>query len=384
MLLLQPIKDDLHLNDTQLGLITGIAFGLFYATLGIPFGRWSDRGNRVTITSLAIGLWGLTVMACVFVNNYTQLVMARMAAAVGESGCKPPTYSLIGDYFPAPVARIRAMTLYLSGGPISALLGLVVGGWLNEHYGWRMTFFLMGIPGLMLAAVIKLTIAEPRDCEAPRAHERTLPSPGKVLVVLWQQRAFRHLTLALIALYMMGTGMYPWYGAFLVRSHGMNTAELGLWLGLIFGLSGVVGVLTGGYVASRWFADNERGQMRMTALAVATLVPCSITFLTVREKQHALLALVPMIAVINVFQGPSFTLMQRLVPAEMRATAMSVLLLLMNLVAFGVGPQLVGILSDTLMPVIGVESLRYAMLAMSLLSLWSSYHFWQVGRWISC
>src|SRR5687767_3674540 len=131
-LLLQPIKEDLLLSDTQLGVLTGIVFALFYATLGLPIARWADRGNRVTIASLAIGLWGLTVMACVLVTNYVQLVAARVIAAIGESGCKPPTYSLVGDYFPQAAERTRAMSVYWLGGPLAALLSFVLGGWLNE------------------------------------------------------------------------------------------------------------------------------------------------------------------------------------------------------------------------------------------------------------
>src|SRR5262249_41117993 len=133
-LLLQPIKEDLHLSDTQLGFVTGIAFGLFYATFGILIARWADRGNRVTITAAAIGLWGLTVMSCLFVGNYTQLVLARVAAAVGEAGCKPPTYSLVGDYFPGAVERTRAMAVYWLGGSVATIISFVIGGLLNDLY----------------------------------------------------------------------------------------------------------------------------------------------------------------------------------------------------------------------------------------------------------
>src|SRR6266852_4948977 len=128
MLLLQPIKEDLHLSDTQLGFLTGIAFALFYATLGLPIARWADRGNRATITSVAIALWGVTVMLCLFVGNFVQLVFARVAAAVGESGCMPPTYSLVGDYFPTSAERTRAMSVYMLANPLSTLGSFVVGG----------------------------------------------------------------------------------------------------------------------------------------------------------------------------------------------------------------------------------------------------------------
>lgn len=381
MLLLEPIKNDLHLSDTQLGFLTGIAFGLFYAILGLPIARWADRGDRVTIASLAIGLWGLTVMSCLAVTSYFQLVLARVAAAVGESGCKPPTYSLVGDYFPEAAERTRAMAIYLAGNPMSSLISFVVGGWLAELYGWRMTFFLMGIPGLLLAVVVKLTIVEPRtEAIGKRSHAEPLPSMRVVMNALWCQQSFRHLTIALILIYIMGSGLGPWYAAFLMRIHGMGTAELGIWLGLILSLAGIAGALLGGYVAGRWFAHNEKNQMRMSAISLASVVPCFLAFLMLPHKHQALFSLVPLILVFNVFLAPTYTLMQRLVVDEMRATMMAVVMLLANVIGFGLGPQLVGILSDVLTPSLGRDALRCAMLIMSLVGLWAAYHFWRVGR----
>lgn len=381
MLLLQPIKEDLNLSDTQLGLLTGIAFGLFYATMGVPLARWADRGNRATIASLAIGLWGLTVMACLLVTNYIQIVIARIAAAVGESGCKPPTYSLVGDYFPQPAERTRAMAIYLTGAPASALLSFVLGGWLNELYGWRMTFFLMGVPGLLLAVLVKLTIVDPRaQANVDVTEPKPFPSMKNVLLTLWRQPSCRHLSFALILLYTMSMGMAPWYAAFMIRSHGMGTAELGLWFGLIFGFGGMAGTLLGGLVASRWFAGDDRGQMRMTAVAVALQLPCYLAFLFLPHKHQALAAFAPLMMVFSFFLAPTYALMQRLVPDEMRATAMAVVMLLANLIGMGIGPQVVGIMSDALAPRFAADSLRYAMLAMSFVSLWGAYHFWKVGQ----
>lgn len=377
-LLLQPIKEDLRLSDTQLGFLTGIAFGLFYATLGVPLARWADRGNRVTITSLAIGLWSVTVMCCVFVTNYVQLVLARMAAAVGESGCKPPTYSLLGDYFPEPVERTRAMSVYWLGGPLSALMGFIAGGWLNELYGWRVTFFVMGLPGLVLALLFKMTIREPR-ARRHAAGTKPLPSMRAVLAALWHRPSARRLSLALILLYTISLGLAPWYAAFMIRSHGMGTRELGVWLGVIIGICGIAGVLAGGYAASRWFADNERGQMRMTAVSVALLVVFFVAFLTLPQKHLALMAFMPLMVVFHFFLGPTYALLQRLVPDDMRATTMAVVMLLANLIGMGLGPQVVGILSDGLLPALGNDSLRYAMLIMSFVALGSAFFFWRTG-----
>ncbi len=382
-LLLQPIKQDLRLSDTQLGFLTGIAFGLFYAVLGLPVARWADRGNRVTVASLAIGLWGLTVMSCVMVTNYVQLACARVAAAVGESGCKPPTYSLLGDYFPEPAERTRAMSVYIAGNSLASLLSFAVGGWLNERFGWRITFFLVGIPGLLLALLVKLTVIEPRiQMSGDRAQQPPQPSIKAVLVTLWQRRSCRHLSAALVLLYMLGLGLAPWYAAFMMRSHGMGTQELGLWLGSIAALGGVAGILLGGYVASRAFATNERAQMRMSAATVAALLPFFVAFLTLPQKHQALVALVPLTMAFSAFLGPTYVIMQRLVPDQMRATMLAVVMLLANLIGMGVGPQVVGALSDLLAPAVGGDSLRYAMLAMSFIALWAAYHFWQVGQTI--
>ncbi len=379
-LLLEPIKRDLGLSDTQLGFLTGIAFALFYATLGLPIARWADRGNRVNITALAIGLWGATVTACLGAVNFTQLALIRVFAGIGESGCMPPTYSLVGDYYPRPAERTRAMTLYWLAAPVAALLSFLLGGWLNQIVGWRMTFFAVGIPGLLAAVVVRLTVLDPRSLRpGQNSRQRSSPRMAKVLDVLWHQRSARNVSLAVILLFTVGHGLTPWYAAFMMRSHGMTTAELAIWLGFIFSIAGIGGTLLGGFVSARWFGDNEAGQMRLSAVAIAACFPCFALFLLMPHKQQALAALVPLVMAFNFFVGPTFALMQRLVVSEMRATTLAVVMLFANLIGMGLGPQVVGIFSDLLGPILGSDSLRYSMLVVSLVTFWSAYHFWQVG-----
>lgn len=383
MLLLQPIKEDLRLTDTQLGLVTGIVFGFFYAVLGLPIARWADRGNRASITSMAIGLWGLTVMACLLVSNYTHLVFARMAAAVGESGCKPPTFSLVGDYFKEPAERTRAMAIYWLGNPLATIVSFLVGAWLNELYGWRMTFFLMGIPGLILAVIVKATVSEPRSRDQGQLQNDMQPSFRDALATMWRQRSCRYLSLGLIVVYTISFGLGPWYAAFMMRSHGMSTSELGISLGVIFSMGGIVSLLLGGYVMSGMLAKNEPGQVRVSALTVAGLVPCFVAFLLLPGRYEALAALIPLAMAFNFFIGPIYALMQRLVPDRMRATLLAVIMLLSNLIGMGIGPQVVGILSDALHPAFGRESLRYAMLTMSFLGFLAGYWLWKAARFIA-
>lgn len=379
--LVQPIKHDLGLSDTQLGLMTGFGFVLFYATLGVPMARWADRGNRSTVVALSLGLWGLAVMGCLWVGNFAQLLLARVGAAAGDSGVKPATYSLLGDYFPEPTRRVRAMAVYWTSGPIAALISYPLGGWLNDLYGWRMTLFLMGIPGILVAVLFKMTIAEPRARRSPSPQDSQLqPRMWEVLKTLWCTRSARHLIIAVVLVQLMSNGMTPWYSAFLMRSHGMSTGEAGVWLGVIFGLGGFAGAVLGGYIAGRWFADNERGQMRLSAMTIGSLVAWFAAFLLLPRKTEALITLIPLIVTFAIFIGPTYALLQRLVVPEMRATSLAVSQLLASIIGIGMGPLIVGMLSDFLRRSLGADSLRYAMLAMAIVNLWAGYHLWRVGR----
>jgi len=383
-LLLEPIKKEFHLSDTQLGLLTGMSFGIFYATMGVPIARWADRGNRATITSIAMALWGMTVMSCLLVTNFAQLILTRIAAAVGEAGCMPPTYSLLGDYFPAPAERSKAMAIYWLASPLSPLLSYVGGAWLYEVYGWRMTFFLMGIPALVVAALTKLTVTEPRmRLQREVRISRPAVPLNEVIDAIWRRRSMRNLCAGIVLLLTMALGLGPWYAAFMMRSHHMSASEVGVWLGLIFGLGGVAGTLAGGYVTARWLARDERAQLRVIAITIASMLPCYGLFLLLPAKHAALAALVPLAMVFTFFLGPTFAILQRLVADEMRATMMAIVMLLGNLVGMGVGPLAVGLLSDRLTPALGEESLRCSMLLMSLIALWAAWHFWRAGLSVS-
>jgi len=232
----------------------------------------------------------------------------------------------------------------------------------------------------VLALIVKLTISDPRDASRLGSSSAQLPAMRSVLAVLWRQRASRHLGIALILLYTMGLGMGPWFAAFLMRSHHLETSELGAWLGLIFGGVGLVGIILGGYVAARWFSGDERGQVRLSAVAIALTVPFYAVFLFVPQKYLALGALVPVALAFNFFLGPTIALLQRLAADDMRATALAVVMLLANLIGMGLGPQIVGILSDLMMPVCGSDSLRYALLIMSCVAFWGALHLWKSGR----
>lgn len=378
ILLLEPIKIDLRLSDTQLGFLTGIAFGLFYAVLGIPIARLADRGDRVTIASVAIGLWGLTVMSCLLVVSFGQLITARIAAAVGDAGCMPSTYSLLGDYFSKPAERAQAMAIYWLANPMSALISFAIGGWLSEIYGWRLTFFILGIPGLIAAVLLKLTVTDPRRLSDYVSSE-PIPSLGGVVTMLWDRPASRNLSIAIILFFILGLGLAPWFAAFMIRSYAIGTGELGLWFAVIWGFGGIAGVLLSGYASKRW-ALRDRTQLRICAVMAASLLPSYAAFLLAPTKLMSFAAMVPLVVATNYVLGPSFALLQRLVADNQRATALAIVMLAANLVGMGLAPQGVGAMSDLLRAVVAGESLRYAMLSMALVSLWTAYHFLRASQ----
>jgi len=275
------------------------------------------------------------------------------------------------------------MAVYWLSSPFAALIGFMLGGALSARYGWRMTFLLMGIPGLFLAIIVKLTVREPRLALDSGRHSTFRPARlREVCRVLVCRRACRNLSLAIILFYSLGLGLAPWQAAFMMRSHGMGTEQLGIWMGSILGAGGVAGVILGGYVASHRFAEDERGQLRVTALVVAALTPLYLAFLLLPGKYEALIAFIPLTVAFSFFLAPAYALLQRLVPDEMRATVMAIVMLLANLIGMGVGTQIVGILSDALQPTLGVDALRYAMLVVAFIALWSGAHFWKAGSTI--
>src|SRR3569833_1289339 len=273
-LVLQSIKLDLHLTDTQLGFLSGIAFALFYSVMGIPIARWADRGNRVTIISVTAAVWSAMVALCGIATNFAQLLAIRDGVAVGEAGCIPPAHSLIADYF-SRAERAKAVAIYMLAGSLSTLIGYFVAGWLNEFYGWRAMFVMLGLPGLVPALQAWLTLREPRREQRAGLPETAAavhsPSVREVLETLWRNRTFRSLVLCFSVMSFFGSGILQWQPAFFVRSFGFKTGELGTWFAAIYGIASFVGTYWGGELATRRAARNERLQLQVMAIGIASI-----------------------------------------------------------------------------------------------------------------
>lgn len=380
-ILQESIKLELTLSDSQLGLLTGFAFAVFYVTAGIPIARWADRSNRRNIIALSVGLWSLMTAVSGSVQNYAQLLLARIGVGVGEAGGSPPSHSIISDIFP-PEKRASAIAFYSTGVNIGILFGFLLGGWLNEFFGWRIAFVIVGVPGLLLAVLVRMTLAEPLRglAEKKQVSDEQVPFSA-VVSLLWSRLSFRHLAFAGALNAFAGYSTANWTASFMIRSHDMTTGELGTWLAMIMGFGGAIGVFCGGLIADKLAPSDKRWYVWLPALTGMVCVPFMASVYLVDNPYTALtLSIVPGL-LFNIFLGNAIATTHGLVGLRMRATASAILFLIFNIIGLGIGPWSIGLLSDYLEPAMGVDSLRYAMLYLiPPMMFWSACHFYLASR----
>ena len=376
----ENIKLSLGLTDTELGLLSGLAFALFYAVMGVPIASWSDKGDRPSIISITTALWSVLVSLSAVAGNFFQLLLIRVGVSVGEAGCVPPAHSLIAEYFDRP-ERPRAVSVYVQGPQIAMVVGYVAAGWLDEIVGWRATFVIIGLPGLALAALAHMTLSEPRRGYAHKVDpiQPASANTWEVLKTLWSNSAYRHLLICYSVWYFFGYGLFQWQPTFFMRSHGMSPGEVGTWFSLIFGLVGAAGVYIGGELATRYAPRREKLQLRGCGLALAVFAILTAGSLAVSTRYMALWLLGLASFGGNICQGPIVSTIQTLIAPRMRAMSIALLLFFANLIGLGLGPLAAGALSDTLKPWVGIESLRYALLILCPGYFWAAWHAWHAG-----
>jgi predicted MFS family arabinose efflux permease len=379
-ILLQDIKQDLQLSDSLLGLLTGFAFAAFYATLGIPIARLADRTNRRNLIAWALAIWsGMTALSGL-AQNFWHLLAARVGVGIGEAGCTPPANAILSDYYP-PEQRATAFGIYALGIPLGILFGFLVGGWINELFGWRKAFFIVGLPGLLLALIVRYTVREPvRGQSEQRAATGEQPTLIETFQHLRHKRAFVHLALGGGMAAFVGYSWIIWMPAFLMRTHGMSSGAVGTALGLIVGIAGAIGIVLGGHLADRFARTDCRWSLWIVSVAVLINIPFAIGVFYADNARDALLCMIVPFLLGNFWQGTSFAQTQGLVGLRMRAVAAAVLLFIVNMIGLGAGPQFVGIVSDLLLPRYGADSLRWALAICSWVNLWSAVHFYLAGR----
>ena len=366
-ILLDPIKKDLGASDTQMGFLTGFAFAIFYTGFGIPIARWADQGTRRSIIAIGLTVWSVMTAVCGLAQNFVHLAIARIGVGIGEAAGSPPAHSLISDYFP-PERRASAMSIYNVGIPVGVMIGYLAGGWIEEFFDWRVAFFVVGAPGVLLALLLRFTVREPpRGMSESGPVDTKTESLREVVVYLASMRSFLLLAIACGFSAFSAYGFGSWVPAFLGRVHGMGSGEIGTWIGIESGVGGAIGMVATGLLADRLGRRDPRWYLWLPALSIVVYLPFSFAFLLLDDKTIALTAYFIPVALSSVYLGPAIALVHRLVKVRMRAVASSIMMFLLNLIGMGLGPQTVGIFSDLLAPEYGVESIRWS-LAIVLIS----------------
>jgi MFS family permease len=361
----QAIKIDLKLTDTQLGLLGGLSFAILYTLLGVPIARLAERYSRVWIITVSLIVWSGFTAACGVAGSFMQLLWLRVGVGIGEAGCSPPAHSLISDYF-EPKRRATALSIYAFGIPLGTMIGAALGGWVAKEYGWRIAFMAVGAPGVILALLFALLVKEP-----PRGHsdppERVPVGPaavahavaegghwlwselkalGQVSAILFGKWPIMNIILGLTVTSFAGYGGGAFAGPYFIRTFGLDYATVGLVLGLIGGLSGGLGTLAGGFISDRASKFGAKWYALTPAIGIAIAAP--IYIIAYRQPDWHIAAAILLVPGIFAYTylGPSFGVVQNVVETRQRATAASMLLLFVNIIALGGGPLFTGWIID--------------------------------------
>jgi len=383
VILQESIKADLDLSDTQLGLLTGLAFALFYVTVGLPIARLADRSNRKNIIAVSLTVWsGMTALSGM-AGNFTQLLLARIGVGIGEAGGSPPAHSMISDYFPKD-KRATAIAVYSMGIYIGILLGYLFGGWLDEYMGWRLALMMMGVPGIVYAVFFYFTVKEPPRGYSEKSVEKdaALPTMREVLDILITKKSFKYIAFGAGFTAFIQYGVGNWTPSFMVRMHDMQGGELGTWLALSVGLGGALGVWIGGYYGDKFGKVDPKWYLLIPVITLAISIPSTMVFLFAENKYVCLIGMAISKVCWTTYLSPCIAMSHGMVGLRMRALASAILFLVLNLVGLGLGPLFFGAMSDLLTPSFGTQSLSVALCFSFIAIIVALFLFWRASRLI--
>jgi MFS family permease len=376
VILQESIRLELGLMDWQLGLLSGFAFAIFYVTLGIPIARMADRGNRTNIIAVSVAVWSAMTALCGSVQVFWQLLLARVGVGVGEAGCSPPAHSIISDLYP-PNQRSTSLSIYNMGIYVGVFFGYLAGGWLDQVLGWRIAFLAVGLPGLLVAVLVKLTLREPpRGMSEPLTAVADAMPLKEVFMELWNRRSFRHLSLASGLHAFVGYGAGNWMPPFLARAHGMESGEISTWLAPIAAVCGAGGAFLGGWLTDRYGVRDARWYIWIPAGAIVASLPLQLFVYVYHDPTVALMVYTIPVVLGAMYLGPMLAMIHGMVQPRMRAFASSILFFVLNLIGLGLGPLATGILSDVLATSMGLaDGLRWALIIVTMANAWCVIHY---------
>ncbi|MBB3032522.1 spinster family MFS transporter [Alteriqipengyuania lutimaris] len=382
VILQEQIKEELVLSDTQLGLLSGLAFAVFYVSCGIPIARWADSGNRRNIIALALTVWSGMTAVSGLAQNYAQLVLARVGVGVGEAGGSPPAHSMISDIFPEK-ERATALSIYSIGIYIGILTGFALGGFIADAFGWRMAFFVVGLPGVIVALFLRFAVAEPIRGWSEKRETEVGDNPGviEVLKFLWSRKTFRNLALAGSLQAMIIYAIGNWLPSYFLRYHEIGLAQLGVWMALTAGFGGGAGSFFGGWLADRMGQRDRRWYVWGSAIMILAITPVLLVMLTTGNLTLALLLTGVFHFLSASYLGPALAVSHGLVGLRMRALTSAVFFFFINLIGLGLGPFFVGSLSDGFSAAGYEAALPTAMLIVGCIaSVWGCVHYLIASR----
>jgi predicted MFS family arabinose efflux permease len=376
-ILLEPIKRDIRVTDTTMGLLTGLSFALVYATAALPIARWSDRTVRRDVISLCLLVWGSMTMLCGLAHSYWQLATARMGVALGEAGYNPCAHSMIADLYPLS-RRGGALGVLNASASFGIGFGLVFGGWLSTQFSWRVVFVLAGLPCLFLALIIRMVVPEPPRglSEHRSAAAAEVLSLRDTLAWLGRLRVFRYLAAAAMACAFVNYGLQIWAASFFIRIHGMSTREVGLKLGVASAVGLFAGTVGSGILADRLGRHDVRWYMRVTGIGMLLALPFGALALLSSSANTSFGYYCVAIAMLSSWASPIHAMTQTIAAPRMRGMAAAIISFCLNLVGYGLGPLFVGVLNDHLGASLGVESVRYSLLILlsgCVVAAWISF-----------
>jgi MFS family permease len=377
--LVEPIKAEFGLSDTQIGFLTGPAFAVVYAIAGIPIARWADRGVRRSIISWAVAVWSAMTALSGMATGFWTLAAARIGVGVGEAGGTPPSHSLISDYIP-PARRALALAIQNSGHYAGILFGMTLGGLIAESFGWRGAFLALGLPGILLAILVRVTIVEPpRGRFDPHAGEE-VPGFGDALSYLLRRPSFRWLLVAGPAGSVVSYAFVVWGPALLSRTQGASLAEAGTVVGLSNVLGGVTGSLLGGLILDALGRRDLRWHAWAPAVAMLISTPFYMAFVFAPGSVASVAAYGGGLLLGSLTAPAIWTMVQEIAPVRMRALATAMVIFASNMIGLGGGPQIAGILNDWLEPTYGVEAVRWSLLLLTLTNIPAALAFAMISR----
>ncbi len=377
--LLEPIGQEFALPDSMLGLLSGIAFAAFYAVLGVPIATLADRLNRRNIIVICVTAFSAMTALCGTVSSFVQLFLARIGVGVGEAGTMPASQSMLSDLYPVQ-ERPSAMGVLAAGGNIGLMLGLLIGGWVNEWFGWRTAFLVAAVPGLLLAVTIFFTVQEPERRSVAQPQKRWLRETWDGISLIGRVRSLRRFVLGGTLYGLAAYGIHTWMPVYYIRYHDLSTGEAGTAISIIVGVLGGLGAVAGGAACARLSRRDLGWNGWLPGLAILTSVPLLIAMLLTDNTWLALSLFVLPGILSSVYAGPTWAIIQELVPPGRRAIAASVYMLIYNLIGLGLGPLAVGVISDLYLPSLGHESLRWAMVTVLLVSVGGVAAYFRAAR----